>query len=161
MKPTDTSYPPAREGPTIYSGLIAQTKFHRMANQIYRYLTSVGPISAERAAEFEKQIDDWRSGCPSYLKAAVTATEPDWLKLAKDRLIICDRNLRLLILRPFLMRWATVLQAQDRGAFDETSINAEKPWAVRCLQFASESIDLTLERIERPQFSRLGGSFLM
>lgn len=132
-----------------------------MANQIYRYLTSVGPISAERAAEFEKQIDDWRSGCPSYLKAAVTATEPDWLKLAKDRLIICDRNLRLLILRPFLMRWATVLQAQDRGAFDETSINAEKPWAVRCLQFASESIDLTLERIERPQFSRLGGSFLM
>ncbi|KAF3396166.1 Regulatory protein GAL4, partial [Penicillium rolfsii] len=161
LQSTDTSYPPAREGPTIYSSLIAQTNFHRMANQIYRYLTSMGPISVERAAQFEKQIDDWRSSCPSYLQAAVTATEPDWLKLAKDRIVICDRNLRLLILRPFLMRWATVLQTQNMRACDETSINAEKIWAMRCLQIAAESMNLTLERIERPQFSRLGGSFLM
>ncbi|KAE8381615.1 fungal-specific transcription factor domain-containing protein [Aspergillus bertholletiae] len=159
LRPMDTCVPAEADGPTIYSGLIAQTDFHRMANRIYRHLVANSPVSVEQVARLEGQVDDWRNRCPIYLRDPAPAQAPDWLKLVIDRLKICDKNLRLLILRPFLMRWATLKTNGSSYASAELDINVQ--CALRCVKLASEIMALVLERIEQPGYSRLGVSFLL
>lgn len=155
----DNHVPAEADGPTIYSGLIAQTDFHCMANRIYRHLVANGPVSLVQVAEIEKQVDDWRNRCPLYLWGPAPADAPNWLELVNDRLMICDKNLRLLILRPFLMRWAT-LTGTDSGS-PPTRLDVDIECAVRCVGIASEIMALTLERLQRPEYPRLGVSFLL
>lgn len=73
--------------------------------------------------------------------------------------MICDKNLRLLILRPFLMRWATLQEAQSDLYPAKIDVDAE--CAVRCVGIASEIMALVLERLEQPGYPRLGISFLL
>lgn len=130
-----------------------------MANRIYRHLVANSPVSLGHVVKLEGQLDEWQNRCPAYLRQRPSADDPPWLRLDKDRLVICDKNLRLLILRPFLMRWATLQEAQSDLYPAKIDVDAE--CAVRCVGIASEIMALVLERLEQPGYPRLGISFLL
>lgn len=72
-------------GPTIYSGLIAQAKFHLSTNQVNQRLASPATLVPDEAMNLQKPMDEWRGSLPTYLKQP-TPNQPGWLALARNRL---------------------------------------------------------------------------
>ena len=101
-----TTLPQESDGPTLYSGIIAQAKFHLLTNSVYQRLISSPSLTPEETLGLQKPMEEWYNGLPDYLKQTVTTPEPDSLALVRRRLMWRDWNLRTLIFRPILLRWA-------------------------------------------------------
>ncbi|OJJ36079.1 hypothetical protein ASPWEDRAFT_112273, partial [Aspergillus wentii DTO 134E9] len=155
LDPTTTSLPPEVNGPTLYSGLISQAKFHLLANSIYRRLIATPCISIAEVQKLEASIDDLRDSCPSYLKGSGSVLESNWLRFAKDRLRICDKNLRILIWRPYLSLWTSRVQS----IHDENDVYRES--AFRCLHATKGLLALVVDSIRNQRYTRLSASFLL
>jgi len=159
LGPMTSEAPCEEDRVTLYSGLIYQAKFHMTANVVYRHLIANPDLSVTEAQELGKMIDAWRDSCPPYLKEPSLATEADWVQFSKDRLQICDKNLRILVWRPFLLG-LTSRDGNRDSSTDDTN-NLQKESALQCLYTAKESMDLILQSINRKQHTRLGASFLL
>ncbi|KAL2843687.1 fungal-specific transcription factor domain-containing protein [Aspergillus pseudoustus] len=159
LGPNATLLPDEVNEPTLYSGLVFQAQFHQLANDIYRAILSEhGTPSIEDALKHEKFIDDQQESFPSYIRAANAPHEPGWLHFSRDRLRICDKNIRILIWRPHLLQWLAQV-GQDPSPEDPRN-DEYRQSAVRCLRTAKQSLALTLQSIRNGQHTRLGGSFL-
>ncbi|OGM44791.1 hypothetical protein ABOM_006214 [Aspergillus bombycis] len=147
----ETTVPPTEvDGPTLYTGLIAQARFHQMANSIYRILLAYPSVPLHEVCRLETQINVWRDTCPSYLHDPSLSTKSPFLRFAGDRLRICDKNLRILLWRPYLMAWTT------DGGNDEHRVAA-----LRCVETARESMQLVLGCMQNRSYPRVAASFLL
>ncbi|KAL5041489.1 hypothetical protein BDW71DRAFT_212072 [Aspergillus fruticulosus] len=97
---------PARtDSPTIYTGLIQQSSYHRMANRIYRRLLSSPAITQQDVYEAEQMINAWHRDSLFCGGPRNHPSQPEWYFTARRRQILCDQSLRLLIYRPMLLQW--------------------------------------------------------
>ncbi|KAL2843691.1 fungal-specific transcription factor domain-containing protein [Aspergillus pseudoustus] len=159
LGPLTTSVPCELDHATLYSGLTQQATFHSVANHVYRRVIANPNLSVSEAQNLEKMIDAWTDSCPPYLKASDAMEVPDWLQFSKDRLRICDKNLRILLWRPFLLKWT---QREIRGDFSfNAESNLDKELAFRCLYAAKTSLGLIIETLGRNQHTKIAGSFLL
>lgn len=93
-------------------------------------------ISLLPRCKIEKMIDDCRSSYPSYLTDEDYAPQSAWLRSSRDRLQICDRNLRILLWCPYLLQWVKI-NSKGEGHEDAFCFEAmdygvcmllENPW---------------------------------
>ncbi|EED13842.1 C6 transcription factor (Gal4), putative [Talaromyces stipitatus ATCC 10500] len=160
LTPATTTLPPEVNGPTIYSGLIAQANFHLKTNHVYQQLLVSSPsITTAEAQELQKPMEEWHSELPYYLKSAIP-DEPDWLALMRNRLMWRDMNMRMLIYRPIVLRWAS-----ERWKATENTVEpedeAERECRLHCLQFARATISCMMEYMETHMCTRLGAWYIL
>jgi len=127
-----------------------------MANAIYRRLVAKPNVSITEMQEMEKMIDDCRSSYPSYLMDDDYASRSAWLRSSNDRLQICDRNLRILLWRPYLLQWVKI---NSKGEGHEDAVLRDN--GLRCLYAARESLNLVHKTIKGGVHLRLVASFLL
>lgn len=156
---TTSSLPLEVNGPTLYSGLIGQSRFHAMANGIYHRLVAKPNISVAEMQDMEKMIDDCRASHPSYLIDEDYAPRPEWLRFSGDRLQICDRNLRIILWRPYLLQWVKI-NSKGEG-YEDGANDIFRENGLRCLYAARESLNLVRKAIEGGAHLRLAASFLL
>jgi transcriptional regulatory protein GAL4 len=159
LTPATTTLPPESPGPTQYTGLIAQAKFHLKTNHVYHRLISSPSITAEETKELHKPMEEWYNELPIYLKSS-TPNESDWLALVRNRLMWRDWNMRMLIYRPIVLRWASEHWSSAESLGDQED-PAERECRIMCLQYARTSIISISEFMERHMCTRLGAWYML
>ncbi|KAH8703730.1 putative C6 transcription factor [Talaromyces proteolyticus] len=159
LTPATTTLPPESNGPTQYTGLIAQTKFHLKTNHVYQRLISSPSITAEETKELHKYMEEWYNELPMYLKGR-SPNEPDWLALTRNRLMWRDWNMRMLIYRPIVLRWASE-RWTSTDSLDNQEDPAERECRLLCLQYARTSIMSISEFMENHMCTRLGAWYML
>ncbi|KAL2009100.1 hypothetical protein VTN00DRAFT_7294 [Thermoascus crustaceus] len=158
LTPATTSLPPEVNGPTLYSGLIAQSNFHLMTKNVYQRLISSPSLSPEETLNLQKPMDDWYQSLPSYLKQATTP-EPEWLSLVRNRLMWRDWNLRILVCRPILLRWAARRWSPNLSS--EPDNPAERDCRILCLQNARATIASISDFMDNNICTRIGAWYMV
>ncbi|KAJ5864689.1 uncharacterized protein N7529_006605 [Penicillium soppii] len=175
LTPTTTALPDESLGPTIYSGLIAQARFHLLTNSVYQRLISSPSLTPEDTLNLQKPIEEWYNGLPSYFKNPTQPLsvqpvnpDPDSLALVRNRLLWRNWNLTILIYRPILLRWAARRWAPlsglssgpgtpDAGCEDP----CETECRLRCLQNARLTISSISEYMENYICTRIGAWYML
>lgn len=107
LVPITEELPSERREPTIYSSLIAQSKFHIISNSISDRLLSSPAVSASEALSLNAVLETWCASLPWYFQMDQPASLPyDWYLFARQRLCWRYRNLQILLTRPYLLSWA-------------------------------------------------------
>ncbi|KAL2219178.1 putative C6 transcription factor [Thermoascus aurantiacus ATCC 26904] len=161
LTPATTSVPPEVNGPTLYSGLIAQSKFHLMTKNVYQRLISSPSLTPEETLSLQKPMDDWYQSLPPYLKQATPTPEPDWLALVRNRLMWRDWNLRILLYRPILLRWAARRWSPNPSSEPEPDNPAERDCRLLCLQNARATIASISDFMDNHICTRLGAWYMV
>ncbi|KAL4733044.1 fungal-specific transcription factor domain-containing protein [Aspergillus similis] len=155
----DGQLPAQTDSPTIYTGLIRQSSYHRMANQIYRRLLSTPAITHQDVYEAEQIINAWHHDSSLSEKPRDLSSQPEWYFTARHRQILCDQSLRLLIHRPMLLRWLRGSPATIGPGHPD---NAE---AARCraqgLKIARTTTAMIVNSLSTNHYSRLNLAFTL
>lgn len=160
LTPATMTLPDEVNGPTKYTGLIAQANFHVKTNHVYQQLLISSPsITTAQAQELQKPMEEWYNELPYYLKNAIP-DEPDWLALMRNRLMWRDWNMRMLIYRPMVLRWASERWKATNTAVDPED-QAEEECRLRCLQYARATISCMMEYMETHMCTRLGAWYIL
>ena len=107
LVPITEEVPKERTEPTIYSSLIAQSRFHTMSNSISDRLLSSPVVSPTEALGLNAVLETWSAGLPWYFQMDQPTSLPyDWYLFARQRLCWRYRNLQILLTRPYLLSWA-------------------------------------------------------
>ncbi|KAI9370734.1 fungal-specific transcription factor domain-containing protein [Aspergillus egyptiacus] len=138
---TTTALPPDVNEPTLYSGMIAQAKFHMLTNSVYQRLISSPSPTPEETLSLEKPMEEWYNGLPDYIKQPELSSVSDNFALVRNRLLWRDWNLRILIYRPILLRWAS------RRWTPNTSTEPEDPFEADCRMLCLRNARLTISSI--------------
>ena len=136
-----TTLPPEVNEPTLYTGMIAQAKFHILTNSVYQRLISGPNPTPEETLNLQKPMDEWYDGLPDYIKQPNLRTISDNFALVRSRLLWRDWNLRILIYRPILLRWAS------RRWTPNTPTEPEDPSEAECRALCFRSARLTISSI--------------
>ncbi|PLB53444.1 hypothetical protein P170DRAFT_376303 [Aspergillus steynii IBT 23096] len=156
---SSTTFPPQSDESTIYTGLIQQSSYHRMANKIYRHLLSSPNVTAQDVQEADEMIDTWHKGSSLCLQVTNPSSAPEWYFIARRRQVLCDRSLRLLVHRPLLLRWLR------RKSIDGETSTADHSSELHCraqgLAIARTTIDMISDLIATGRSSRLTLSFTL
>ncbi|KAH8589154.1 C6 transcription factor [Bisporella sp. PMI_857] len=130
--------PDETDAPTVYTGLIAQSQFHVQTNRLYHRLISCPKPSIQEILGLQKTIDEWEDLLPSYFQPNSFAIQSHQAYVfARYRLSWRSWNLRIVLLRPILLRWSAKQKAEDSHV-PETEEEANCRLA--CLQHARSTI---------------------
>ena len=149
-------YPPEVDGLTIYTYVRVQAAYHLHTIPIYnRLIAGPFPTAAELVSMDDKHVGEWLSQIPPYYMAFL----PNGSKHALGAGITQwrYRNLRVVMYRPFLVRWASTSSAQSQ--LDSSS--SENVAVYRCLAAAKESIENMQEYWTYRDQSRLGAWYVL
>ncbi|KAB8259278.1 fungal-specific transcription factor domain-containing protein [Aspergillus pseudonomiae] len=153
-------HPNERDNWTIYTGLILQSSYHRMANSINNRILSTDQITLFDMNTYEQMINDWHNNLTLCTQHTKVDELPVWARYARDRQMLCDRSLRLLIHRPALLDWLRRKQI-SRGQ----AILGEEPSERQCrtsgLNLARGTIKLTSRLIQEHQYSNVTLPFIL
>lgn len=129
----------------MYTYLRVQSSYHLNTMDLYnRLISKPFPTAAELVVLDEKHICSWLSQTPLYYSVYPPAGSKYALGLGITKWRY--RNLRIVMYRPFLVRWAL-----ESAASEQTSpTDAETQAVVKCLDAAKE----TIFSIEEYWFSR-------
>lgn len=162
--------------PTLYSGLIAQSRFHLLTNSVYQRLISAPSMTAEETLNLQKPMDEWYNSLPPYLQYPLqplpiqpTQPDPDNLALVRNRMMWRHWNLIILTYRPILLRWAARRWGPHGGSSDGSSVSSdggnedpcETECRLRCLQNARLTIASISEYIENHICTRIGAWYML
>ncbi|KAJ5162168.1 hypothetical protein N7492_007560 [Penicillium capsulatum] len=176
LVPLTTTLPSESPLPTLYSGLIAQSRFHLLTNSVYQRLISAPSITAEETLSLQKPMDEWYNSLPPYLQYPLqplpiqpTQPDPDNLALVRNRLLWRNWNLIILIYRPVLLRWAARRWAPMGGSSDGSSVSSdggnedpcETECRIRCLQNARLTIASISDYIDNHICTRIGAWYML
>lgn len=176
LTPSTTTLPPQEPGPTLYSGLIAQARFHLLTNSVYQRLISSPSLTPEETVNLQKPIDEWYNSLPSYMQhpqeplaVQPTQPDPDNLALVRNRLMWRNWNMTILIHRPILLRWAARRWAPTTGSPGGPSAaheaGNEDPYEtecrMRCLHNARLTISSISDYMDSYVCSRLGAWYML
>ncbi|KAJ5689240.1 hypothetical protein N7462_003632 [Penicillium macrosclerotiorum] len=156
---SSTLFPPQSDETTIYTGLIQQSSYHRMANTIYRQILSCTDFTAQQVQEAEEMINEWHKGSSLCLLVTNPSSTPDWYLTARRRQVLCDRSLRLLIHRPLLLRW--LKKKSIDGETSTSNFPAETHCRAQGLKIARTTIDMISNSFILGRYSRLTLSFTL
>lgn len=123
--------------------MIAQAKFHLLTNSVYQRLISTPSLTPEETLSLQKPMEEWYSNLPDYFKTPPTTSESDPFALVRNRLMWRDWNLRILLYRPILLRWASRRWTPTTGS----SIDQEDPLEADCRRLCLRNARLTLSSI--------------
>ncbi|OGM47933.1 hypothetical protein ABOM_002710 [Aspergillus bombycis] len=153
-------HPNERDNWTIYTGLILQSSYHRMANSINHQMLSTDQITVLDLHKYEQMINDWHNNLTLCTQHTMVDELPVWARYARDRQMLCDRSLRLLIHRPALLDWLRRKKI-SRGQ----AIRGEEPSERQCrtsgLNLARGTIKLTSRLIQEHQYSNVTLPFIL
>ncbi|KNG91111.1 hypothetical protein ANOM_000566 [Aspergillus nomiae NRRL 13137] len=153
-------HPNERDNWTIYTGLILQSSYHRMANSINNRILSTDQITLFDMNTYEQMINHWHNNLTLCTQHSKVDELPVWARYARDRQMLCDRSLRLLIHRPALLDWLRRKQI-SRGQ----AILGEEPSERQCrtsgLNLARGTIKLTSRLIQEHQYSNVTLPFIL
>ncbi|KAK2810717.1 hypothetical protein FQN50_002760 [Emmonsiellopsis sp. PD_5] len=186
LTPTTTAIPVETDQPTLYSSLIAQSKFHLTTNSLYHRLLSNRNLSAEETLKLQIPIDEWLSSLPPYFErddnshtiGPTLSQQPFWFLFARKRLSWRRWNFQIILYRPILLRWAT--QRWKRASHPDTdpeplgpsssstttqsqsqSQSPDQESRMRCLQSARATIISINEFVATTPYSRLAGWYML
>ncbi|KAK0123818.1 lactose regulatory protein lac9 and GAL4-like protein [Cadophora gregata] len=156
-----TSLPQEILKPTAYSALRAQAALHLTTNQLYQRLISTpGPTSSELLG-LQAPLVTWQRSIPAYFQVHSPELQAnDAFILARYRLSWRTWNLRIILFRPTVLRWATHLWAtgpQKNLAADE----ADEKCRMLCLESARDTIASISEYMAGNLTSRLGSWYML
>lgn len=121
---------------TIYTYIRVQSTYHLKTMSIYNRLISPPfPSAAELVALDEDRICGWLSEVPSYFDDNAALPFGSEHAVGHDISKWRFRNLRIMMYRPFLIRWA-----QDASHCPASDTSAESLAITRCLGAAKETI---------------------
>lgn len=128
-------YPPEVDGLTLYTYLRIQSLYHLRTMGIYnRLITGSFPTAAELITLDDENIGAWLAQWPHYYSAFPPAGSKHALGVGITKWRY--RNLRIVMYRPFLVRWALSSSPYDQQASSST----ESVAVFRCLDAAKETI---------------------
>ncbi|OBT38698.1 hypothetical protein VE00_10647 [Pseudogymnoascus sp. WSF 3629] len=128
-------YPPESEGLTLYTYVRIQSSYHLRTMGIYnRLITGSFPTAAELIALDDENIGGWIAQWPHYYTAFPPAGSKHALGVGISKWRY--RNLRIVMYRPLLVRWALSSSLYDQQASSSTESLA----VFRCLDAAKETI---------------------
>lgn len=139
--------------------MIAQAKFHLLTNSVYQRLISSPALTPEETLSLQKPMEEWYSNLPDYLKQPASMPEPDSLALVRRRLMWRDWNLRTLIYRPILLRWAA--RRWTPGLPPEREDPLESDCRMLCLRNARLTIASISEYMDNYICTRLGAWYML
>lgn len=128
-------YPEDHDGITRYTYLRVQSSYHAKTMGIYnRLITPPFPSAAELVALDDENIGSWLAQIPPYYTAFPSAESLYALGIGITKWRF--RNLRVVMYRPFLVRWVL-----NSAPFDQQSSSSTESLVVfRCLDAAKETI---------------------
>ncbi|KAL5366594.1 fungal-specific transcription factor domain-containing protein [Aspergillus floccosus] len=154
--------PAPTDDTTIYTGLIQQSNYHRMANKIYRQLLSKPLVTPKDVDEAEQTIDAWHRSTLFCVQVRDRDARPEWQFIARHRQILCDTSLRLLIHRPMLLRWFKISKSSSHTVETAYPDNGSE---ARCrahgLKIARNTISVIVDTLSRGRYSRLTLAFTL
>ncbi|KAJ6134199.1 hypothetical protein N7523_000521 [Penicillium sp. IBT 18751x] len=159
LTPSCELFPTRSDDSTVYTGLILQSSYHRMANQIYRRLLATPTITPQDVHEVEQMINAWHSGSSFCVQLTDRSSTPEWHVAARRRQILCDQSLRLLIHRPLLLRWMKS-KSMNSGPLAETHPD-ELHCRAQGLKIARATIARISQYIINGHYSKLTLSFTL
>ncbi|KAF4222679.1 hypothetical protein CNMCM8980_007841 [Aspergillus fumigatiaffinis] len=158
---TTTVLPAEENGPTIYSGMIAQAKFHLHTNSVYQRLISTPSLTAEETLSLSKPMEDWYNSLPHYFKQPITTPESDNFALVRNRLMWRHWNLRILLYRPILLRWASRRWTPTPDSPPEPEDPLETECRMLCLRNARWTISSISDFVNNHICTRLGAWYML
>jgi transcriptional regulatory protein GAL4 len=138
---SSVALPPEVKEPTLYSGMIAQARFHLLTNSVYQRLISGPSLTPEETLNLQKPMEEWYNALPDYIKQPASLPVSDNFALVRNRLMWRDWNLRILIYRPVLLRWAS------RRWTPNTPTEPEDPFELDCRMLCLRNARLTISSI--------------
>ncbi|KKK13877.1 hypothetical protein P175DRAFT_0435167 [Aspergillus ochraceoroseus IBT 24754] len=156
-----TTLPPEVNEPTLYSGLIAQARFHLLTNSVYQRLISGPNPTAEETLSLQKPMEEWYNGLPDYFKQPISNNESDNFALVRNRLMWRDWNLRILLYRPILLRWASRRWTPNPNNHTEPEDPLEADCRKLCLRNARLTISSIADFVNNHLCTRLGAWYML
>ncbi|PYI07059.1 C6 transcription factor [Aspergillus sclerotiicarbonarius CBS 121057] len=153
-----TTLPPEVNEPTLYSGLIAQARFHLLTNSVYQRLISGPSLTPEETLGLQKPMEEWYNGLPDYFKQPPTPVS-DAFALVRNRLMWRDWNLRILLYRPILLRWASRRWTPNSAPEPEDPLEAD--CRMLCLRNARLSIASIADFVNNHVCTRIGAWYML
>jgi hypothetical protein len=143
LTPATTTPPEESKEATPYSSLVYQQRFHKLTNPMYSRRILSADISTEELLSMDSRIAAWIKNVPQYLQLSESiSNEPEWLILARYRLIWRARAFQMLLLCPILLQWAT---EKSSGTYRvESDTEVKKRCRRVCLEYSHKTI-LTIE----------------
>ncbi|KAL1305455.1 hypothetical protein AAFC00_002334 [Neodothiora populina] len=138
LVPITEEVPRQRSEPTIYSSLIAQSRFHVISNSISDRLLSSPVVSANEALTLNAVLGSWAATLPWYFQLDQPIALPyDWYLFARQKLWWRYWNLQILLMRPHLLTWA-MRRMGGQGTLEDTAEEA------KCRKICLDSAHSTL-----------------
>ncbi|KAH6886845.1 fungal-specific transcription factor domain-containing protein [Thelonectria olida] len=151
-----TCCPSEVDGLTIYTYIRVQSAYHLRTMSIYnRLITSPFPSAAELVALDDGCIGAWLAQVPPYYLAFPPPGSEHALGLGISKWRY--RNLRIVMYRPFLVRWAL----RSSSYCQENSSSIENLAVFRCLDAAKETIASIEEYWTSRSHSRLDAWYVL
>lgn len=154
-----SSFPAETDNTTIYTGLIQQSSYHRMANTICRRLLSTPVMTPQEVDEAEQMINAWHNSSSFCVQLIDRASRPEWHFIARRRQILYDQSLRLLIHRPLLLQWFKWKSLDSGPAGDKYP--AEERCRAKSLKLAQKTISTITDLISNGGYSKLTLAFTL
>lgn len=137
-----------------------QSKLHQATNPVYHRLISNPPPAAHELLSLQQPIDQWETSIPPYFQLDnPDVHQHDAFILARYRLTWRAANLRIILFRPIVLRWAARRwTAQD---ISEAEDPEEEQCRELCLQSARETIASISQYMTTNIPSRLGSWYML
>lgn len=161
MTAITVSLPQEIAAPTIYSGLRAQSALHLATNQLYHRLISTPAPTSSELLSLQAPLDAWQNSLPEYFQIHNPELQAnDALIFARYRLSWRTWNLRIILFRPTVLRWAAKVWSVGQNS-DPDEDEADEKCRMLCLQSARETIASISEYMAGNLPSRLGSWYLL
>ncbi|KAF4126771.1 Fungal trans [Geosmithia morbida] len=158
-------YPPEVDELTLYTYVRVQSAYHLITMNVYnRLITGTFPAAAELVSLDDQYIGSWLSQVPHYYQVFPPPGSAYSLGVGISQWRY--RNLRIVMYRPFLVRWAlsnaaAAATAQPSAAASSSSSSTESLAVFRCLDAAKESIASIEEYWNTRSHSRLAAWYVL
>ncbi|KAH7310325.1 putative fungal-specific transcription factor [Rhexocercosporidium sp. MPI-PUGE-AT-0058] len=147
--------------PTVYSSLRAQSALHLTTNQLYHRLISTPAPTSSELLSLQVPLDTWQNSIPAYFQTHSPEIQVnDALVLARYRLSWRTWNLRIILFRPTVLRWATKTWSLGPDN-DLNGDESDEKCRMLCLESARETIASISEYMAGNLTSRLGSWYLL
>jgi transcriptional regulatory protein GAL4 len=106
-------------------------------------------------------MEDWYNSLPHYFKQPITTPESDNFALVRNRLMWRHWNLRILLYRPILLRWASRRWTPTPGSPPEPEDPLETECRMLCLRNARWTISSISDFVNNHICTRLGAWYML
>lgn len=149
---------------TLYSSLITQSQFHALTTPIHHRLISHPDPTPAELLVMQNIINDWEHTIPAYFQTSNSKLRASFpLYFARHRLSWRVENLKIVLFRPVVLRWAARKWSTTNGTSDQsfTESSEEEQCRTRCLESASLTIKSVAEFANTSAGTRLSTWYML